>query len=167
LINRTVVHPAKTEVWVEATDCDTEEDFRKDYVFDAYLLGFCDDVARELAKRLFSSKTTTSASNGKLLSSLSEDDEHYDIEDWSSVNVPHERVFLFPGAQAPTNDDDESELTYRDVAHCDGCSNRITGTIHKCSSCFDFDLCQKCFPNVSKSHANGEHCFIAEKAVVA
>ena len=34
---------------------DANHDFRKDYVFDAYLLGFCDDVTRALGKHVFAS----------------------------------------------------------------------------------------------------------------
>lgn len=104
--------------------------------------------------------------SGKLLSSLDEDDELCRINDWKApleAGIPADRVFLFPGAQAPCKDD-QSELTYREVAHCDGCSKRIAGTILKCSVCFDYDLCQKCYPALSKTHYSGTHEFATEIA---
>jgi hypothetical protein len=122
----------------------------------------------------------TARTDGCILASLKEDgnvsrskEEKEDGDggtfawkDWSSVKVPRERVFLFPGAVPPatgSNDgDDSSEITYREVAHCDGCSERIEGTIHKCMSCFDFDLCDKCYPTMSKQHYKGKHKFASE-----
>jgi hypothetical protein len=80
-----------------------------------------------------------------------------------------ERVFLFPGAQTPPTKDDKNlggkdleEPMYREVVYCDGCSEKIIGTIQKCVMCFDYDLCQKCYPKLSKSHYDGTHHFIAE-----
>ena len=146
-------------------------------MFDAYLLGFCDDVTRALAKQLFrkSDMQETIDRNrrrlgpvpgdygGKsLLSVLQDGDDYYDVKDWSSVTVPAERVLLFPGALAST--DDTSELTYLEIAHCDGCSRRIRGLIKKCAVCFDYDLCSKCFPSLSKSHYGGKHAFNSEPA---
>ena len=136
---------------------DDDEEFRKNYVFDAYLLGYCDDITRALAKHVFASSVTnntkkhTSVScdkeeeeegddkdnnnnneeeemEGVLLANLlpttnhntnsidkveeKEDKEecgknyyhhhHHHWDDWSNVTVPHDRVFLFPGAQPPT-----------------------------------------------------------------
>jgi hypothetical protein len=159
LINRTIVHPAHEH----DEDDDREKDFRTNYTFDSYLLGFCDDVARILAKQLFTSEVE-SYTDGKLLASLEEKDEHYKAEDWRSCTVPQQRIFLFPGAQAPCNDD-ESVLTYREVAQCDGCSERIAGTIRKCISCFDYDLCSSCYPELSKTHGDGKHQFLEETAV--
>ena len=227
LINRTVVHPSSTSRSSANTDSDNSdrddenkrEKFafvRDNYVFDAYLLGFCDDVTRALAKQLFrsndkvsqNSKSITGSSNsrnneerskkqnsanldcgGRLLSSLlelenkgslSEDEKDYcnhgyDVEEWrESVAVPPERVLLFPGALAVANtegtnfaDNNEGgQLTYSEIAHCDGCARRICGTIQKCAICFDYDLCSNCFPKLSKSHFDGTHKFISESAVI-
>jgi hypothetical protein len=164
LINRTIVSPAHT---VDPDSDDEEEkDFRDDYIFDAYLLGFCDDVTRALGKALFSapSDTPVEAIEGKVLAALSDEDEQYDAEDWKSTGVPPERVFLFPGAQASSGKDASSDPTFQEVAHCDGCAKRIVGTIRKCVACFDYDLCTKCFPALSKTHYDGKHHFAAEAA---
>jgi hypothetical protein len=128
------------------------------------LLGFCDDVTRALAKELFSasSETPVEVEERKVLAALSDEDELYDAEDWKSTGVPRERVFLFPGAQASSGEAASSDPSYQEVAHCDGCSKRIVGTIRKCASCFDYDLCTKCFPKLSKMHYDGKHHFAAE-----
>lgn len=182
LINRTIAHPT----------CDTEadgdpntnsipacdRDFRDGYVFDAYMLGFCDDVTRALAKRLFAEQDSNSQATGSkpsqcfegaLLATLDDTNGHYKKEDWIhsklTSSIPRDRIFLFPGALAPIdNEDDASVLTYREVAHCDCCSLRIQGTIHKCAACFDFDLCQQCYPVQSKKHFDGSHQFVREFA---
>lgn len=168
LINRTIVHPPEN---VNNDDDDGSEcgiDFRESYVFDAYLLGYCDDVTRALRKRLFATSVGISLAQpldedtdvlGDLLSSFLRDAE-YTSSAWSAVGVPPERVFLFPGSEAPTGV--KEEIAFREIAHCDGCSKRIKGTIQKCIECFDFDLCHFCFPVLSTTHYEGQHHFIAE-----
>jgi hypothetical protein len=174
LINRTVVHPSTSSAEDEGEEEDeNEKEFRENYVFDAYLLGFCDDVTRALARQLFKNPETPDkkrrgkngkdAYGGRLLTTvLKGEDDEYDADDWSTLSVPPERVLLFPGAVA--SKDDTSDLTFREIAHCDGCSKRIRGTVRKCVACFDYDLCQKCFPTLSKTHHNGKHSFNAEPA---
>lgn len=166
MINRTIAHPAHQSE--DEIDEEQDKDFRSDYVFDAYLLGFCDDITRNLAKHLFAEGPGSTAEHieteGKLLACVKSDDEHFRRDEWKCTPVPSERIFLFPGAQAPSADDDRSELTYREVAHCDGCSERIDGIIRKCVACFDFDLCHKCYPILSKSHYDGRHQFAEEAA---
>lgn len=168
LINRTVVRPSTRS----ADSTEYEKDPRDDYVFDAYLMGFCDDVTRSLAKKLFTDDVPQTPAEkkrrgkpaGRLLSKvLKGEDNEYDADDWEALAVPPERVLLFPGAQASQADTvGTDELTYREIAHCDGCSKRIKGTIQKCVACFDYDLCQKCFPSLSKIHHGGKHSFSAE-----
>ena len=117
-----------------------------------------------LAKHLFVEPDDREVyEDGKLLATVGDDDEHYKLNDWQGCQVPRERIFLFPGAQPPVNDD-ESVLTYREVAQCDGCSMRIVGTIHKCVNCFDYDLCASCYPTLSKMHGDGDHQFVEEAA---
>ncbi len=182
LINRTIVHP-KT-----ATMDDSQIDFRQNYVFDAYLLGFCDDVTRALGKQLGlgnavekkkekthgikhktkEGKTTkeeaislryASETGAKLLAG---DDD----DSWKESTVPSERVLLFPGAlpPIPKEQNEVPSETYQEVAHCDGCSKQIPlgKTIFKCAICFDFDLCQSCYARVSKKHCGGKHLFRKE-----
>lgn len=213
LINRAIVHPPKSNVEASDdndSDDDEERDFRDDYVFDAYLLGYCDDVTRLLAKNLFSTDTRDGEGDKpeekqtfcQLLSTVRErnsskveldgaasengendddaDDEQsvepemFKAEDWAFCKVPEERVVLFHGAEPSRGsgygydgeEDANSEVTFREVAQCDGCSKRIEGIIQKCVDCFDYDLCQKCYPKISKTHYNGEHVFAAEPAAV-
>jgi hypothetical protein len=174
LINRTVVHPSAS-LWSEEEDEEEhEKEFRENYVFDAYLLGFCDDVTRALAKTLFKKAPSTPERNvnqkgdkddcgGKLLTEvLGDDHDEYDSKEWSSLTVPPERVLLFPGALA--SKEDASEMEYCEIAHCDGCSKRIRDVIKKCVVCFDYDLCQKCFPTLSRTHHGGTHSFNSEPA---
>jgi len=167
LINRNVVHPAVSTTEQQEAHGDEMPDFREDYVFDAYLLGFCDDVTRALARQLFPStdEPTPSPEVGQLLASLKdEDDLHFDKIPWSETKVPHERVFLFPGAQPVSLENDEDDISYHEVVHCDGCNSKIEGTVRKCINCFDYDLCEDCFASVSKSHFSGEHSFMSEVA---
>eukprot|EP00978_Attheya_sp_CCMP212_P003064 scaffold6251_cov52-Attheya_sp.AAC.2 len=198
-------------------DDDEEEDFRTDgRVFDACLLGYCDDVTRNLVKELnnhhhhhpstttttkttspISSQTSshsnssrstgtdtsssgggggrgrhTPSEEGTLLSlSLKSESESCSLPTNKTtqmqMQMPHNRVFLFPGAMLQTNGalqkKEEDMYTHTEVAHCDGCQEEIVGPIlHKCSQCFDFDLCQTCYPSVSVQHYHGKHTFITE-----
>jgi NAD-dependent SIR2 family protein deacetylase len=160
LINRNIVRPPMSN-FEEDSDSDDDEDFRKDYVFDALLLGFCDDVTRALVKEMTG---TPNDEKGKLLSCLEDDDELYDIGEWDSLTLPKDRVFLFPGA---SRGDDISEYSYREIAHCDGCAKQITGTVRKCVQCFDYDLCEACYPMLSKKHHKGQHTFSSEPAAIS
>ena len=168
LINRTIVHPPES-LEDEGVHDDEDDgcDFRKNYVFDAYLLGDCDVVTRALAQDLFRppkemSSSYIAPSNVQLLTTLLQESPAAKKE-WNAMSVPSERVFIFPGAEAPPPN--ASEPTWRELAHCDGCTQPITtGTIQKCSVCFDYDLCPKCYPFFSQTHYNGEHAFAAEAA---
>mmetsp|Transcript_10932 Transcript_10932/g.26066 ORF Transcript_10932/g.26066 Transcript_10932/m.26066 type:complete len:371 (+) Transcript_10932:148-1260(+) len=215
LINRTIVHPSsfsasrknhtsvengKKDYEDEENEEESEEevDFRGNtYFFDAYLLGFCDDVTRCLAKQLFKDedcsstespekkkrrktkkKKTTRLENILPLTSIlqePEDESIWNHEEWrGTVRVPHERVVLFPGAEAKNishsstghdNDDlSDKDIVFGEVAHCDGCSKQIQGTIYKCKACFDFDLCPRCYRQSAKKHFNGTHHFIKEES---
>ena len=267
LINRTIVHPQKTTAATttirpissrDKDDDNDDTDFRTNYVFDAYLLGFCDDVTRALGKQLGlgfdigedetnsvddgdstttkakgkaekkkaksnatsterkqqqqqqkrNAKTGTavlaqnnkhaSATAAKLLTSVMSNKVKSSLpsatlssspscttttsnndNEWSTVTVPRERVILFPGAlpaasssnnntkDKNNNNSQDTNLVdevYHEIAHCDGCSQQIPQgrPIFKCCKCFDFDLCQRCYPKVSKLHCNGKHTFRRE-----
>ena len=70
LINRTIVHPPEQ---LEEDDDNNDDgitqqkrhDFRKNYVFDAYLLGYCDVVTRALGHDLFSNDDTANLNTNK------------------------------------------------------------------------------------------------------
>lgn len=169
MINRTIVHPSGSTPSDDSEQ--SEESFRENYVFDAYLLGFCDDITRALARQLFKEskdkpnksdggiRKDTVMHGGRLLSTvLKGKDADFDLPGWSGLKIPPERIILFPGAVA-SKDDSSDEVTYEEIVNCDGCSKRIRGEIQKCVDCFDFDLCQKCFPKLSKSHFGGAHSF--------
>ncbi|KAL3943985.1 MAG: hypothetical protein SGBAC_001938 [Bacillariaceae sp.] len=158
LINRTVVHPPNSisKGLGGAIEDGGGPEFRDKYVFDAYLLGFCDDITRALAKQLFKNTSKTSQSDsklqteeklqaGRLLSAVLESDGDDDTSsEWSNESVPADRVLLFPGALA-TNLEGNVEIEeteYEETAQCDSCSELITGDIRKCHNCFDFDLCK-------------------------
>ena len=175
LINQTIVHPKTASI-----DCQ-EEDFRQNYVFDAYLLGFCDDVTRALGKQLgLGSNIETKKENEKDKKGIKEEPvvaTRYASETgaklltgderWREITVPNERVLLFPGAlplgakQEPQGATIPTEA-FHEIAHCDGCSKQISGPIFKCSKCFDYDLCQSCYPKISKKHCDGKHSFRKE-----
>lgn len=156
LINRTVAHPPNPiSNGSETVDGDyTAPGFRDNYVFDAYLLGYCDDITRALARQLFKNKSKRPQSHvklekniqcGKLLSEVLESDTADGaFAGWSNERVPVDRVLLFPGA-LPTNVKDAEKTEgaeYEEIAYCDSCSELITGDIQKCTNCFDFDLCK-------------------------
>ena len=61
------------------------------------------------------------------------------------------------------NNDESSEMMLKEVVHCDGCHRVIEGLVMKCTDCFDFDLCEDCYPVVSKDHFSGCHKFVTEK----
>jgi Zinc finger, ZZ type len=178
LINRTIVHP-KHSYDDENVGNTHEADFRDGYVFDAYLLGYCDDINRVLATLLFDTTQRSKSSRGhatskidklncKLLATLQGDDEEFNANDWmAATKVPYERVFLFPGAQTPVvdyvnNRKDFNEPLCREVVFCDGCAKKVVGKVQKCVLCFDYDLCLVCYPSHSKTHYEGKHRFVTE-----
>lgn len=204
LINRNLVHPPSFSMSTTTKKANTgsnnnqaeddegadELDFRgSEYFFDAYLLGFCDDVTRCLAKQLFldvdcsvanspdrkkQRKAMTevqgnSFSATTLASALLESDNEclWNQAEWRSVTVPHERVILFPGAEARSHSAEDAsssdDIVYGEIAYCDGCSKQIHGTIYKCTVCFDYDLCHKCHKHLSMKHCDGTHAFAEER----
>lgn len=167
LINRTVVHPS-----TKTADSKEEMVQRENYVFDAYLLGYCDAVTRRLAKKIFGDvpqgplpvkRTQQGGALECVLTDVLDGKEmHHDVGTWKVVSVSPDRVLLFAGAQASHGHGEGEELTYRAIAHCDGCSKQILGPIQKCIVCFDYDLCQACFPSLSATHYDGKHTFTRE-----
>jgi len=165
-----------------------EEDFRSGYFFDVCLLGFCDTVTGTLAKvmddieergreegkggRCGSSDGTTNASlqmaldEGAVLGDIAHTHNCRAVSNGATDRAV-KRTLLFPGAiiedqNIATND--RSDVSYAEVAHCDGCQNIIRGAIMKCVDCFDFDLCDECYcPAVREKHYRGTHTFVKEQ----
>ena len=42
--------------------------------------------------------------------------------------------------------DDRSETSYAEVAHCNARQDVIQGTVVRCITCFDVNLCEGCYP---------------------
>jgi len=181
LINRTIVVPKHADGDSDGLDDDDddEKDHRNGYLFDALLLGFCDDVTKALSYVLSNDKTrkkeakVKKQSNKNQLFPFQSQDCKLLTDDLSTINDvgeacllnhPIDRVLMFPGGKLEVHNDDE--ISYHEVVHCDECHGIIKSTIYKCMDCFDYDLCMKCHSKESKtkSHHSGEHKFVAEKA---
>ena len=192
LINRNVVKAANQRIRTKdveegdgkkgGEEVEEEEDTRDGYVFDACLLGNCDDVSNALVREMDrgingksekESKSTTDG-NGeddettyRMLCNVQEEYRGADGTIRGLHRHPPGRVFLFPGAAIPKESegggDSDSDVSYKEVAQCDGCEQQIEGEIMKCQQCFDFDLCTKCFDSgkVAK-HFEGKHTFVKE-----
>lgn len=162
LINRTFVHPKHS---VSEDLNETSDEFRETYLFDAYLLGFCDDITRMLAKSLFrpsdESGKSTNVKRGEPFLCTGEEKLEGKLKEEAFVcsGVPSERVLLFPGALPIAESPDQ---VYCEVAHCDECSKQIKGTIYKCLTCFDYDLCVHCYKATHRQHFGGQHEFTTE-----
>ena len=180
LINRNIVKAPPQKIADNNGDDDEgeddEEDTRGGYLFDACLLGFCDDVSRGLAKEMGRAEekedkdcaeekkeAIKDESEHKLLCNVQDEYKGPNGTIRGLQNHPTDRIFLFPGAIIQTDgNDSDSDITYKEVARCDGCENEIQGSIMKCSQCFDFDLCATCYPKASRRHFEGKHTFVKE-----
>lgn len=162
LINNTVVHRPKAQA-ADSENGNTDFDFRTDYTFDAYLLGSCDAVTSTMAKQLFTTDRIESSCAGQKRkredADRSPDVSFLPGESQDSIT---KRALLFPGGVVPDNSYYQRSVEYQEIAHCDGCKNKISGVIQKCNVCFDYDLCSNCFPHLSKSHFDGTHKFVTE-----
>lgn len=190
LINRTIVVPKhgnycedgkkKDDIDYDEEDGIHEKDHRDNFIFDACLLGFCDEVTKSLIDLMNTTDGIMPKSHDRSTSQESNDFEVLaNLPAFQSVldhqklfRHPHDRIFLYPGAilntiDMNTDDDAEStEITFQEVVHCDGCHKVIKNVVMKCKDCFDFDLCQDCFETVSKVHFSGCHKFIAEESSI-
>mmetsp|Transcript_2878 Transcript_2878/g.3262 ORF Transcript_2878/g.3262 Transcript_2878/m.3262 type:complete len:536 (+) Transcript_2878:104-1711(+) len=154
-----------------------EKDHRSGFLFDACLLGFCDEVTKTLMDAM---NNKTSKKMVRKRSPVKKEEPEYNIlcnlQNETSINDrllhnhPHDRIFLFPGASIHkenderVNDEDSSSdnVQCKEVVHCDECHNVIENGVMKCIDCFDYDLCGKCFVVASRDHFDGNHKFIAE-----
>ncbi len=111
-----------------------------------------DDVVQSIKHQMNSSKTNLAI----LPKEINTDQD----TSWLK-NQPPQTVLLFNGAITNTIAD---EAIQKLVVFCDGCKREICGSIHCCKTCFDYDLCDDCFPSLSLAHADGSHEFGIEEA---
>ena len=145
LINRDIVHVRKQD---------------EICLFDACLLGNCDAVTQAIKDKITNTHNNKSEDEQYRSGSLVTEDNY---GAWLK-NQPRESVLLFEGAllSAPTTK--EAALPPQNVVvHCDHCESEIKGNIYCCKSCFDFDLCGNCYPEVKLTHAAGKHEFEIER----
>jgi hypothetical protein len=169
LINRTYVKPPASKLRDDPSDSESENevDFREDHIFDAYLLGDCDSVTQALAQDLRWPISMPKKTNAKtrrvdaVAKPLPLRESSCDKEETNKEIV--NRTFVFQGAILEKHDNGESDVEVHDVVHCDGCQQEIVGTIMKCDVCFDFDVCVRCFPKMTKRHFKGSHPFSKER----
>jgi hypothetical protein len=176
LINRNIAHPPSSSAHGQQQ---VEEEFRDNYVFDAYLLGNCDDVMRGLGKLLFDPNPDDSDELPLPPVMLSDTTDEAFLDRWQAVTVPKDRVFLFPGADPPpplqrplstTTAPPKSTSTVGGVDRmvlgttCDHCAADIHDVIQTCRVCFDYDLCRECYPIASLTHFDGTHQFQSKSA---
>jgi len=134
----------------------------KSCLFDACLLGNCDDVVHALKKKMIESEFEVSA-GAQYFDKATISQIPFGVIPGESAgewlqNQPVESVLLFPGALPYSlQEQDNDNLTIH--VHCDECRKEIGGLVYSCETCFDFDLCSDCFPKLSKTHADGKHNF--------
>jgi hypothetical protein len=128
-------------------------------LFDACLLGNCDTVTRAIKDMITNTHNKSEDKQHRSGSLVTDDNDGAWLK-----NQPRESVLLFDGAllSAPTTT--EAALQPQNVVvHCDHCESEIKGNIYCCKSCFDFDLCGNCYPEVKLTHAAGKHEFEIER----
>ena len=121
-------------------------------LFDACLLGNCDEVVTALTQRI---KGNECQIQPRLVMK---------DEPWLQ-SQPKESVLLFPGADGATTClDKPAEVQHKLIVLCDECQNQIVGKIYSCTSCFDYDMCDACYISKRANHAEGKHEFAIEEA---
>lgn len=149
LINRDVVQVMKS-----SSQNNKQSEF---CLFDACLLGNCDTITQAIMNKVSNSNA---AAEDMHHSGIFVDDDNNGT--WLK-NQPRESVLLFEGALLSVTDTAEAALPPQNmIVHCDHCENEIKGNIFCCKTCFDFDLCGKCYPKVKLTHAFGKHDFEIE-----
>jgi len=176
LINRTCITPPMQQEDYTFSEEVSDEDFRVNYIFDAYLLGDCDSVTSSISDELGwgtlappSDKHESKSKKNRKGSSKYKAPFNCMVVSNDSPLAKQEiaqRTLLFQGAVVEVNDDGNHEVEANEVVHCDGCGHEIVGKIMKCNQCFDFDVCQQCFPKLSKNHFSGSHTFSKERSII-
>lgn len=128
-------------------------------LFDACLLGNCDAVTRAIKDKITNTHNNKSEDEHHRAGSLVTDDND---GAWLK-NQPRESVLLFDRALLSAPPTTEAVLPQNVVVHCDHCESEIKGNIYCCKSCFDFDLCGNCYPEMKLTHAAGKHEFEIER----
>ena len=155
LINRNIVIPKQSNTEKEE-DEDEEQDHRNGYIFDACLLGFCDEVTRSLVRAIEGKDIYTS--NEQVFAPSTKGTSRA-TKKVNLMNHPAEHVLLFAGANL--DNDQHSETEYDEIVHCDACENIIDGPGRgmRCTVCFDYDLCTRCYPRMKGKHFSDRHKF--------
>lgn len=153
LINRNIVIPKQSNTENKEDESEEEQDHRHGYIFDACLLGFCDEVTRSLVRVIEGEQIYTS--NEKVFCHSTNTADSFNL-----MNHPAERVLLFAGANLD-EEDQHSEAEYDEIVHCDACENVIDGPGRgmRCTVCFDYDLCIRCYPRMKRKHFCDNHKF--------
>lgn len=138
----------------ELNDLDDDElDHRDGYIFDYELLGNCDDVIFEITRRMGSWRHEIKNDLPKRKLPLEN----------GPINAVDIRSYAFNGASLESLHDNKGDMVIVEIIHCDGCQKEISSDVMKCTNCFDFDLCLKCYRRLRKKHFNGIHHFKRER----
>jgi len=172
LINRNYIHPPSVPESSSVNGSDANA--ARVLPFDAYLLGNCDAVTKALASELgwIKSPKTSPNENNFFDSSLSIQVGDNPIsrratstssaaESTIPSNLRNASTFIFSGAVLDKISNSANNGSVSVTIHCDGCDKNIGSCSMKCEQCFDFDLCQDCYPIVSKEHFLGRHKFVS------
>lgn len=193
LINRNIVIPKNMTIDDDSLNDANEKDHRTGYIFDAILLGFCDEITRAFAYIMQNQQDETR--NEKLHSNLNNEttpkteraikpasgktsarllpfhsDECVLLSETKLENLDQKSLHNHPVERIILFPGakldvpvDNEDTIYHEVVNCDGCHKVIKGDIMRCTTCFDFDLCSMCHSKLSKTHFDGSHKFLVEK----
>ncbi|KDQ15743.1 hypothetical protein BOTBODRAFT_31628 [Botryobasidium botryosum FD-172 SS1] len=114
-------------------------------------------AAREELKSLFD----------KFLADFNRLSSAFDVEDVHMSAPPSaasEPNIAIPGSFVETPSQESTKPYEEQPLHpgvwCDACNTRVRGTRHKCTICYNFDLCAPCVSSGAKGkHSNGQHKF--------
>ena len=173
LINRNYIHPPSVPESSSVNGSDAHA--ARVLPFDAYLLGNCDAVTKVLASELGwinLPKPSTNENNfvdSSLSTKLGDNPLYRRATSRSSAaestipeNLRNACTFIFSGAVFDKISNSTNDGGVSVTIHCDGCNANIGSCSMKCEQCFDFDLCQDCYPIVSQKHFSGRHKFVSK-----
>jgi len=169
LINRNQLRLLAKPVQEDDVNTGEKEFLRDGYVFDASLLGDCDNVTKSIVKQLGWENAFYQLYPSKIKSLM-----HSFATSGRLGNDSNGRSLYFESVASndlvstdvstiATDDQENEDIVVNEIVHCDGCSKNISGElIMKCVNCFDYDLCQACYRMNFKIHYKGKHTFTEE-----